>query len=418
MAHSTGSLRDLIYAQEWEFGVDRWGEGAVDIGKELRNTGDSINLTKNTAQSAELTGDRAIRYLRHGNETVGGDVSFEFAPLAFDDFLAAALGNPWGTASATGTLTMANQPGAGETITIGSAVFTFAVAKTNKYHVVIGGTIGATQTNLSEAVANYCSVATLGTWVANVSTVTARYPGLWANAVPTTDTLLGAGDGFTGALLAGGTTGDVIKQGTALFSYSIEKGFTDIAQYGLYRGCIVNTLTLDIATDATVTGSMAFVGAGADAFVGTSNETGTVTLATYTEPFSAHESEVLLDGRDDCIVTALSFSIDNGVVANYSICGPEAVSAVADRCNVTGTLTLLFENDDHVAKFISEEEAVLKLTLASGGNSYEFYFPKIKYTGGDIPVSGGGVVSISMPFQALYDTAEATALKITRVLGA
>jgi hypothetical protein len=418
MAHATGSLRDLIYAQEWELGVDRWGEGASSIGKGFRNTGDSINLTKNTTQSSELTGDRAIRYLRHGNETVSGDVSFEFAPVAFDDFLASALGGTWGTASATGTLTMANQPGAGETITIGSAVFTFALAKTSKYHVVIGGTLGATQANLTEAVLNYCSVATLGAWVADVSTVTARYAGTWANAVPTTDTLLGVGDGFTGAVLADGADGDVVKQGTALFSYSIEKGFTDIDQYGLYRGCVVNTLTLDVATDGVVTGTLAFIGSGADAFVAASNETGTVTAPSYAEPFSSHESEILIDGLDDCIVTGLSISIDNGVVANYSLCGPEAVSAIADRLNATGTLTMLFESDVHVAKFISEATATLKFTLSSGGNSYEFYFPKIKYTGGDTPVSGGGVVSISMPFQALYDDSEATAVRITRTLGA
>jgi len=343
MAHATGSLRNLIYAQEWEFGVDRWGEGKTSIGTSLRNTGDTINLTKNTAQSAELTGDRAIRYLRHGNETVGGDVSLEFAPAVFDDFLASAIGGTWGTVAATGTLTMVNQPGAGETITIGSVTFTFAVAKTSKYHVVIGSTIGATQANLSEAVLNYCSVATLGTWVANVTTVTARYAGTWANAVPTTDTLLGVGDGFTGALLAGGEDGDVVIQGTAVFSYSLEKGFTDIDQYGLYRGLTVNTFSLDVSTDATVTGSFSFVGAGADAYVGASLETGTVIEPSYTEPFSAHESEVLIDGIDECVVTALNINVDNGIAANYSICGPEAVSVAADRVNVTGTITALFE---------------------------------------------------------------------------
>jgi hypothetical protein len=143
-----------------------------------------------------------------------------------------------------------------------------------------------------------------------------------------------------------------------------------------------------------------------------------VIAASYTEPFSSHESEILLDGSDDCIVTGLSISIDNGVVANYALCGPEAVSAIADRLNATGTLTLMFENDAHIAKFINEDTATLKFTLSSDGNSYEFYFPKIKYTGGDIPVSGGGVISISMPFQALYDDSEATAVKITRTLGA
>lgn len=419
MAHATGSLRDLIYAQEWEFGVSRWSPAVTDIAKRIRNTGDTINLTKNTTQSAELTGDRAIRYLRHGNEAVGGDISFEFAPGAFDDFLAAAIGGTWGLLSAVGTLTLATQPEVGDTITIGSATFTFAASKSDKYSVVLGDTVLDTQANLSLAVSKYCSVATLGTWAANAATLTARYAGTWANAVPTTSNLTAVGDGFAATILGGGTDGNVVKQGTAIFSYSIEKGFTDIAQYGLYRGCVVNGMSLDISTDATVTGSFTFVGAGSGAFYAASAETGSIADPMMSEPFSAHESEVLIDGIDDCIVTALNITVDNGMTANYSICGPEAVSVAADRVNVTGTITALFEDAIQLNKFIQEESSTLALTLTdSAGNEYEFYFPKIKYTGGDLPVSGGGVISVSLPFQALYDNTPGTetALRITRTL--
>jgi len=72
--------------------------------------------------------------------------------------------------------------------------------------------------------------------------------------------------------------------------------------------------------------------------------------------------------------------------------------------NVTGTATILFENATEVNKFITETTSSLSVTLQDpAGNTLTINLPKIKYTGGDIPVSGGGVISISLPFQALYD---------------
>ena len=109
-------------------------------------------------------------------------------------------------------------------------------------------------------------------------------------------------------------------------------------------------------------------------------------------------------------------SVDNGITANYVVCGPEAVSVTHDRVNVTGNLTILFEDAKQISKFIDEGAVSLQVTLTNGGDSYIFKLPKIKYTGGDIPVNGGGVVTISLPFQALYDDTENSAIVITRSL--
>ena len=69
MATATGSLRRIVYGGEATF------KAGMTTGKILRNTGDSLNLTKTSTQSGELTGDRAIRSLRLGNEAVAGDIS-------------------------------------------------------------------------------------------------------------------------------------------------------------------------------------------------------------------------------------------------------------------------------------------------------------------------------------------------------
>lgn len=300
MAHATGSRRRIIYGVEANFGVVP-ADGVV-----LRNTGDSLNLTKNTIPSAELSGDRAIRFLRHGNEAVGGDISFELAYGDFDAFIEAALG---------------------------------------------------------------------GTWNANV-----------------------------------------VKQGTNIRTFSIEKGFQDITQYIVYNGCAINTLSIDLATDSVVTGSIGIVGAGTDGFTAASFDVAP-TAASLNEPFTSFDGTILIGGSSACIVTALNISIDNGITANYSLCGPEATSVTPDRVNITGTVTALFENATEVNRFINETETSMAVTLEDpDGNTLAFSFPKIKYTGGDIPVSGGGVISLSLPFQALYDDTAGvlSALVVTR----
>jgi hypothetical protein len=304
MATATGSLRRIVYAREASF-----KEGIGATGTILRNTGDSLNLTKTSSQSAELAGDRAIRSLRLGNEAVAGDISFELAYGDFDDMLAAVMCKTWG------------------------------------------------------------------------------------------DT-------------------NVLKQGVTVPTFGIEKGFTDISQYIEYVGCAVNTLAISISTDSIITGTLGIVGAGV---AGTDAYTGTPAVASptapgYTEPFVSFDGEVLLGGTDACgLVTGIDFTIDNGITANYTICTPEAASLTPDRFNVTGTLTMLFENAAELNKFVSETTSSLTITLTDDvGNELDFSFPKIKYTGGDVSVSGGGVIPISLPFQALYDETAASTLVITR----
>lgn len=304
MATATGSLRRIVYAKEASFKA-----GIGTTGTILRNTGDSLNLTKTSSQSAELTGDRAIRSLRLGNEAVAGDISFELAYSDFDDMLAAVMCKTWDD--------------------------------------------------------------------------------------------------------------NVLKQGVTVPTFGIEKGFTDLPQYIEYVGCAVNTLAISISTDAIITGTLGIVGAGVlnDPAYAANPAVASPTAPKYTEPFVSFDGEVFIGANNACgLITGIDFTIDNGITANYTICTPEAASLTPDRFNVTGTLTMLFESAAELNKFVSETTSSLKITLTDADeNGLEFSFPKIKYTGGDVSVSGGGVIPISLPFQALYDDDDVkSTLVITR----
>ena len=421
MAHATGSRRQLIYEKEASF------KASVLDGKVLRNTGDSINLTKNTLTSAELSGDRAIRFLRHGNETVSGDVSFEFAYADFDDLMASSLASTWQNAS---ILTLTGIAADTNTITIGDDIYEFidgSIVGAGNIEVDISSSAVASDAIdalilASSAAAETDVVLTKGNFSDTTCELVAS--GTLTVAISTTETCTnGSFSSATIAVSSASSTAGVLKQGILdIETYTFEKGFQDIGQYITYKGCAVNTFSIDMASDAIITGSVGLIGAGANDFTDESYitipaEDGTLTDASSNEPFTSHQIDgvVKIDNTNSCLITAFNLSVDNGITANYSFCSNEAASITPDRINVTGSVTILFENEAEVAKFIQEVETSLVVRILDpANNSYNFSFPKIKYTGGDIAVSGGGVISISLPFQALYDDTAGSALIITR----
>lgn len=309
MAYAQGSRRIIRYMAETTFAETPATPTLIP----LRNNSDSLNLSKDTFESAELRGDRSIRDVRHGNEQVSGDISFDLAYGDFDAFLEAVMCNSWST--------------------------------------------------------------------------------------------------------------DTLIQGTTLNSFIIEKEFADITQFAVYRGCAVNTLSLTLSNNAVVTGTLGILGAGADPISGTSVQDSEGTI-TNTEVFDSFSGTLTEDGSDIGIVTNLEFTIDNGLSANFSILGShtnpeEALFLSMDRFNVTGTLTAYFEDASLANKFINETSSSLEFEVEDNAglvtpNKLKFTFPHIKYTGHDLGVGDAGPITIAMPFQALYDTATSTALKIEK----
>ena len=87
-------------------------------------------------------------------------------------------------------------------------------------------------------------------------------------------------DDILEAVLQGTWATGVLKVGTTQRSYIMERLFSDITQYQRLSGCIINTLSLSVAPNTIVTGSVGVVAAGfkTDSAI----ETG----ATYSDPTS------------------------------------------------------------------------------------------------------------------------------------
>ena len=299
MAFAVGSRHALSFVAESTYGTT---PGTPSM-KLLRQTGNTIGLTKETFLSDEIRSNRERTDLRHGTHQVGGDVPIELSYGAFDDFLAAALFSTWSS--------------------------------------------------------------------------------------------------------------DVLKVGTTVQSFTMERRFLDIAQYQPMTGCMVNTLALNIQPNAMVTGTIGIIGQDGD-ISGTS--LGTPTDVATNAPFDSFTGALLEGGSAIASVSQLSLNLTNNITPAFVIGSKVTPQMIYGMSDMTGSLTAFFEDENLMNKFLNEEESSLAVTLTDPeGNDLEIDLPRIKYTSASVPVNSANEgVTVSMDFQALLSSSDASSIVITR----
>ena len=230
----------------------------------------------------------------------------------------------------------------------------------------------------------------------------------------------GSFDELLEAVTLGTWATNVLKAGTTRRSFSFLRHFSDLASgdkpYHLFSGVEMNTLNLTIPASGMVTGSFGALGKGQTVLSDlTSLGTPTFGAATTTSPFDGFSGSIQEGGSAIGVVTEVSLTLENGLAERNVVGSDETLLPSIGRSNLTGNATVFFEDAVMLEKFLNETESSLQLTLLdAAGNDYEILIPRIKYSGGQPDVSGQGAITLSMPFQALYDTTTGTNIQITR----
>jgi hypothetical protein len=229
----------------------------------------------------------------------------------------------------------------------------------------------------------------------------------------------GSFDVLLQAVLGGTWAADVLKAGTLKRSFSIERYYGDIlaadGAWHRFTGCMFDTLELSVPTEGKVTGSFGLIGK--DMTIGTALITGaTYTAVSTTDVMDSFTGTIQEGGSSIAIITEIKLSLKNGVAPKMAIGSQTTTEPSWGRSNVSGSITAYFENAALLNKFINETESSLSFVVNdAAGNNYTFLIPRIKYTGGtDINVSGEGPITLSLPFQAMRDTGQASNIVITR----
>lgn len=208
---------------------------------------------------------------------------------------------------------------------------------------------------------------------------------------------------------------NVLKIGTTPKYFSMEDAFNDIGAFHLYRGMSVAQMSMTIAPNEAVMTTFEMIGR--DLATATSSAALSAPTAPSTnEPFDSFNGTISEGGTPIAYVTRLEFNINNNL-QNVNVIGSNlAYEREYGLAQVTGTVTARFENNTLLQKFIAETVSSLQVQVddLTGINGHTYLFPRIKYTGGEVPLANMQGRILSLPFVALYDATTQTNLQLTR----
>lgn len=220
-------------------------------------------------------------------------------------------------------------------------------------------------------------------------------------------------DALLESALFGGWNANVLKAAVTPKYLTFERAFADITKYRVFRGCVADKFSLSIKPNAIVTGTFSIIGM--SNVNNTSPLDASVTASQTNAPYDTFTGTISEGGSPIAVVTGVELSLDNAVNPALVVGSSTAAALVAGRSNLTGTVDAYFENLTLLNKFINETESSLSIVLGNGSTkSYTILVPRIKFTGGETPLSGEGPIILKMPFQGLLDSVTGTNLQITR----
>ena len=212
---------------------------------------------------------------------------------------------------------------------------------------------------------------------------------------------------------------NVLKIGTTPKFFSIEDAATDIAQFRLFTGMSVSSLAVSIRPNQMVTGTFSMVGKNM-AIAGTSVDA-VKTASSGNQPFDAYSGALSIADAGGslaaaAIVTGIDFTINNALAPTFVVGSSTTPQLEYGMATIEGTITAYFEDAALINRFLNETQTALQVVVddPTGLSDYSFLFPRVKINGADVPVDNPTSRIITMPFVALYDTTEATNLKLTR----
>lgn len=225
----------------------------------------------------------------------------------------------------------------------------------------------------------------------------------------------GAHDDFLEAALFGSWSTNVLKAGTTAKFFTIERAFADVSEYWPFTGCMVNTMTMTIIPNGMVSTTFGIIGNGAMTPASSALDASVTAAATH-PPFDGFTGSIT-EGGSAAQIASMSIELANNLSPSYIVGTDTAPQILAGRSICTGTVSAWFESEALLNKFLNETESSLSVTLEGiSGGDLTILIPRIKYTAGAVDVTNAddGLL-VSLPFQAMRDSSEATNIKITRV---
>lgn len=230
----------------------------------------------------------------------------------------------------------------------------------------------------------------------------------------------GAFDALLEGALFGAWSSNVLVNGiipkSFTFEETLELGVTD--SFSRYTGVMVNTLSLEIASRAAITGTIGLMGQKeelAQAIV-----TGATYAAATTEPVltaSAHVAALTVAGQNYA-VRRVQMELSNNLRTRPLVGDLYSAEFGAGRFDVTGTIEAYFASNALYQSVLDHGMGALSFKVGAAANKrYQFDVPALQFGNGErTQRRNDNDVMVSIPFRGVFDATTGGSLKITRAV--
>jgi hypothetical protein len=199
----------------------------------------------------------------------------------------------------------------------------------------------------------------------------------------------------------------------------IQKAFTSIDEYFVYRGCRINSMAINVIQEGFHDVTWDIIGTSEQIYA-TDQLNATSAIYPTKSGFTGYQAKVQTDLSGSWVdlgnVISGNLNITNNVETDgYVLGSDERAAAEHGTRECTGGWSMFFEDTTLYALYQSGVECGIRWVFDNGVDSITFEFPKVKM-GGDSPaIESAAGVNLNLTFQARLDTASETDVKVTIV---
>lgn len=389
MGIGTGVGKLLAYKVETAYGTAPTASGA----QSLRRVSSSLDVTKETYQSAEIRASQQVADFRHGVRRVSGTVSGELSPQTYADWFGALLRRDFASVTAIASLSITIAAGS-----VSGGLQTYTVTRSAGSWLTDGLKVGDVfrltagafnAANLNKNLFVLALTATVATVVTlNGSTLTAEGPIASATAT------------VTGKKTFAATSAHTDK------SFSIEHWFPEVPSNELFTGCKMASAAVRLPPTGIATVEWGIEGQ--NATTSASRYFTSPTASTATGVTAAVNGVLMVGGTPVAVVTGMDLTI-SGALSGDPVVGSNVIpQRFPGRVTASGNLSAYFDSGALRDAFLNETELSLATVLttdnAANAHFISFVFPRIKLGGAQKNDGETGIVQ-SIPFTAIENTA-------------
>ena len=377
---AAGGLVDINYVAESEFG----STPASATFKGYPNRRTTLNVGKDTFRSEVRSASRQRKHSKHGYKNIGGDIMSELASQWHDDFLEALLGGTW--ASVTNSTVLASgsiQPGGSKLQSASAAFITEGFKVGDIFTLAVGANDANSGIRHQIASITETEIEVYGSTLVATTIASINVRGV----------------------------GKKVAVGNSVRSFSIERFFSNLGLYQLFKGMRVNSGHFTVQPNGIIGLDFNFMGQDADAL--TSTKAGSAyTSAPTSEPMATIFGS-LYEGTTKtelALITGFDLTLTNNMTGDKVLFRNTTPAINFGRFHdVSGTLTLLFNGPTQYNKFLNETETTFDIVVYDGSNQntagfIRLHMERVKFNTGDLDDSAETSIPMTVGFESLEPT--------------